>query len=99
MSVNASTTVSIVPAPTSPRSWSSVSIPGRPVVLPDSGTVSGSLSSAGQFVLDRGKLLRRPLDLRPLEPVAGRDQPVDPGEAAHDGHRHDRVVEVRPGDR
>src|SRR5215472_10664180 len=106
MSVNASTTVSIVPASTAPRSPSSESIPGRAAVLPDSGTVTWSLSFrrrvwrlAGQFTLDGGKLLRRALDLRPLEPVLCGDQPPDPGEAEHDAHRHDRVVEVRPGNR
>src|SRR5215831_733049 len=105
MSVNASTTVSIVPASTAPRSPSSESIPGRAAVLPDSGTVTWSLLSggaswlAGQFLLDGGQLLGRALHLRALEPVVRRDQPVDPREAEHDAHRHDRVVEVRPGDR
>src|SRR5215470_4295521 len=105
MSVNASTTVSIVPAPTAPRSPSSESIPGRAAVLPDSGTVTWSLLQAtskrlaGQFPLDRGEFLGRTLHLRALEPVLRGDQPVDPREAEHHGHRHDRVVEVGPGNR
>jgi hypothetical protein len=40
MSVNASTTVSIVPALTAPLSPSRESIPGRAALLPDSATVS-----------------------------------------------------------
>src|SRR5215472_2330611 len=100
MSVNASTTVSIVPAPTAPLNSSRESIPGRAALLPDSGTVTYSLLQAagwrlaGQFPLDRGQFLGRALHLGPGEPVLRGDQPVDPGEAEHDGHRHDRVVEV-----
>src|SRR6516164_6498015 len=100
MSVNASTTVSIVPAPTAPLSPSRESIPGRVAVVPVSGTVTWSLRwLAGQFPLDGGQFLRGALDPRPLEPLARRDQPVDAGEADHGHHRHDRVVEVAPGDR
>src|SRR5438445_10909594 len=105
MSVNASTTVSIVPAPTAPLSPSRESIPGRAAVLPESGTVTWSLRQAlrarlaGQFLLDRGQLLGRALHLRPLEPVLRGDQPVDPGETNDHEHRDHRVVEGRPGDR
>src|SRR5690242_4639001 len=110
MSVNASTTVSIVPASTAPLSPSRASIPGRAAVLPVSGTVTWSLLSggsfrlrvgglAGQFVLDRGQFLGRALHPRALEPVLRGDQPVDPGEADDHAHRDYGVVERRPSDR
>src|SRR5690242_17710463 len=105
MSVNASTTVSIVPAPTAPLSPSRASIPGRAAFAPVSGTVTRSLPQrtrsrlAGQFVLDRGQFLGRALHPRALEPVLRGDQPVDPGEADDHEYRDHGVVERRPGDR
>src|SRR5439155_20203207 len=52
-----------------------------------------SLSDRFQVPLDGGKLLRRALDLRPLEPLAGRDQPVDTGIADDRSHGDGCVVQ------
>src|SRR5690349_5645202 len=98
MSVNASTTVSIVPALTAPRSWSSVSMPGRPAALPDSDTSKDPFAwqflarLACKFLLDGGKLLRRALDPRPLEPLPGRSQVPAARPEQHDRRRHGGVV-------
>src|SRR5262249_61624589 len=55
-------------------------------------------SSGRELVLDGGQLLRRALDLGPLEPMPGRDQPVDPSEAVDHRDRDHRVVEGYPSD-
>src|ERR1700753_2345822 len=95
MSVNASTTVSTVPAAACPRSSSRSSSPGRAVA----GLVSWLTLDFLQFLLDGGQFFRAALYPRSGEPLAGRYQPVDRGEAEDDRHRDAGVVEVREGDR
>src|SRR6267143_334743 len=47
--------------------------------------------------LDLRELFRRPLNLRPLEPVLGRQEPVASGVEEYHADRDDRIVERRHG--